>query len=112
MRINPFCILFYFLVLSFIPFSLLAQKDENLLKTLKEHSDQVYSVAFNHDGSQFISGSKDETIKIWDFNTSELLNTLQKHHATIYELTYTHDGNYIISGGDNSIKRTEHILNR
>jgi WD40 repeat protein len=35
------------------------------LKTLEGHSDWVYSVAYSPDGTKIISGSDDETIKIW-----------------------------------------------
>ncbi|MEE1143405.1 MAG: WD40 repeat domain-containing protein [Bacteroidales bacterium] len=35
------------------------------LKTLEGHSELVYSVAFSPDGKRIISGSEDETIKIW-----------------------------------------------
>ena len=38
------------------------------LKASKEsaHSDYVFSVAFSPDGSKIVSGSRDETIKVWD----------------------------------------------
>ena len=35
------------------------------LKTLKGHSEIVYSVAYSPDGKRIISGSADETVKIW-----------------------------------------------
>ena len=35
------------------------------LKTLYGHSVWVYSVAFSPNGTKIISGSDDETIKIW-----------------------------------------------
>jgi len=36
--------------------------------TLKGHSGQVYSVAFNPDGKWIVSGSFDETVKVWDLS--------------------------------------------
>ena len=30
------------------------------------HSGAVRSVAFNHDGTKIVSGSNDQTIKVWD----------------------------------------------
>ena len=35
------------------------------LKTLRGHSDWVLSVAYSPDGTKIISGSFDETVKIW-----------------------------------------------
>ena len=30
------------------------------------HSREIFSVAFNHDGTKIVSGSDDQTIKVWD----------------------------------------------
>ena len=40
------------------------------LKAEKEsaHSDWIFSVAFNNDGTKIVSSSRDETIKVWDAN--------------------------------------------
>ena len=78
MRIYKITLLFIISCFA-IQFSCLAQKDKHLITSLKEHSDEVHSVAFCPDGKQFISGSKDETIKIWDFETRSIINTLQRH---------------------------------
>jgi WD40 repeat protein len=37
----------------------------------------VWSVAFSRDGQTLISGSQDETLKIWDLKTGECLKTLR-----------------------------------
>ena len=36
------------------------------------HSDLVFSVAFSPDGKTIVSGSRDETIKVWDAGASAL----------------------------------------
>ena len=33
------------------------------------HSGMIFSVAFNNDGSKIVSGSRDQTIKVWDAGT-------------------------------------------
>ena len=33
------------------------------------HSDEISSVAFNKDGDKIVSGSWDQTIKVWDAGT-------------------------------------------
>ena len=42
------------------------------LKTEKQnaHSGTIWSVGFNKDGSQIVSGSSDKTIKVWDSGAS------------------------------------------
>ena len=40
------------------------------------HSDFVNSVAFSPDGKTIVSGSRDQTIKVWDAGASAL-STLQ-----------------------------------
>ncbi len=101
MRLFKLCILI--LITTLLNNPSFSQKEKCLIVTLNEHSDQVHSVAFSPDGSQFITGSKDETIKIWDFNLLKSLTTLKRHYATIYELEYTSDGEHFLSGGDKTI---------
>jgi len=53
----------------------ISKKIENSIKTLKGHSGVVTSVAVYKD--KIVSGSEDNTIKIWDFKSGKLLNTLK-----------------------------------
>ncbi|MCI5715187.1 MAG: hypothetical protein MR279_01010 [Bacteroidales bacterium] len=75
------------------------------LKTLKGHKYSVNSVAYSPDGTKIISGSGDETVKIWDANTGKCLKTLKGHSETVYSLAYSPDGTKIISGSyDKTVK--------
>jgi len=47
------------------------------LKTLRGHTNKVWSVAFSSDGQTLVSGSQDETVKIWNVKTGECLKTLR-----------------------------------
>ena len=76
-----------------------------LLKNLIGHSGYVYSVAFSPDGTKIISGSMDQTIKIWDANTGQCLKTLKGHSEYIYSVAFSPDGRRIVSGSnDKTIK--------
>lgn len=94
---------FFLVIFSIITIQTLAQEDESMIVTLKEHSDQVHSVAFSPGGKQFISGSKDEKIILWDFETFEPIKIIQRHYATIYELEYSTEGDLFFSGGDKTV---------
>ena len=45
-------------------------------KTLVGHSNAARSVAFSSDGQTLVSGSLDQTIKLWDVQTGEYVQTL------------------------------------
>ena len=52
----------------------LAAKLELLSEKTDAHSSFVLSVAFSPDGTKIVSGSDDETIKVWDAGASEPSN--------------------------------------
>jgi WD40 repeat protein len=58
----------------------------------------VFSVSWNHDGSKIVSGSRDDTIKIWDSFTGILLRTLTVHSSTVISVSWSHDDSKIVSG--------------
>ena len=43
---------------------------------LSGHYDRVSSVAFSADGSKVVSGSADNTVKIWSADNGEVIQTL------------------------------------
>jgi WD40 repeat protein len=47
-----------------------AQTGQELL-TLKGHTNLVTSVAFSPDGQRLVSGSADDTVKVWDASLGE-----------------------------------------
>ena len=72
---------------------------------LKEHSDAVYGLAFNPDGTLLASVSADRAMKVFDVEKGKLLYTLG--HATdwLYCVAWSPDGKYLVSGGvDKSIR--------
>ena len=49
----------------------LAGTMELLSEKTDAHSDWIKSVAFSPDGTKIVSGSDDETIKVWDLGAPE-----------------------------------------
>ncbi|KAE8446724.1 hypothetical protein EG329_011768 [Mollisiaceae sp. DMI_Dod_QoI] len=49
------------------------------ISTLEGHTKSVSSAAFSPDGTQVVSGSRDQTVRLWDTATGALLQTLKGH---------------------------------
>jgi WD40 repeat protein len=68
-----------------------------LLNTLKGHTDYVYSVAITPDGTKIVSGSDDNTIKVWDLNNGS--NTFSsKFDSSISSIAISTKRNIFVFG--------------
>jgi len=69
------------------------------------HTSGIVEVAFSHDGRQIISGSGDNTIKLWDATSGRLIRTYSGHTSSIRSVALSPDSRRIISGSrDETIK--------
>jgi len=69
------------------------------------HSSVVMAAAFSPDGSRIISGSSDNTLKLWDAESGNCLLTLSGHSDYVNTAAFSPDGSRIISGSkDNTLK--------
>ena len=62
------------------------------------HNDQVNSIVFSRDGKYLISGSSDNSIKVWDFEKEKLIRTLGDDSGYKKSVTISKDGKYVVSG--------------
>ncbi|MDI9639598.1 hypothetical protein QM565_28230 [Geitlerinema splendidum] len=57
------------------------------------------------DGTQAVSASHDDTLKLWDLRTGEALATFSGHSSLVVAVAITPDGTQAVSGsGDNTLK--------
>ena len=74
-----------------------------LARNLESHSNWVGSVAISKDRQYIVSGSNDQTIKVWNLNTGELERTLEGHASRVISVAISEDGQRIISGSSDKM---------
>ncbi|MGK0187511.1 MAG: WD40 repeat protein/tetratricopeptide (TPR) repeat protein [Verrucomicrobiales bacterium] len=69
------------------------------------HSGAVTSVFFSPDGTRIVSGSRDNTVKLWDADTGNEIASLEGHSERVTSVAFSPDGSRIVSGSfDNTVK--------
>ena len=75
------------------------------------HADDVWAVSFSPDGRLFATGSRDETVKIWDAIRFQVVRTLDDwnisagvpgkagSHRRVRSLAFSPDGQHLLVGG-------------
>lgn len=69
-----------------------------LVATLAGHTDRVNTLAVSADGRRAVSGSSDQTVRVWDLVDFRLLKTLTGHTDCINAVAVTPDGRFAASG--------------
>ncbi len=74
-------------------------------QTLLGHTGRVTSVAFRADGKRIVSGSFDNTVKVWDADKGHEILTLKGHTQHVMSVAISVDGKRIVSGSvDQTLK--------
>jgi hypothetical protein len=71
-----------------------------LIRTLEGHSGSVSAVAVTPDGQRAVSGSSDNTLKVWDLETCRELHALTGHSSYVTAVAVTPDGRHVVSASD------------
>ena len=62
------------------------------------HSEYVFSVNFSPDGKYIVSGSDDDTVKLWEVESGKEIRTFTSHTDNVSSVSFSPDGKYIASG--------------
>ena len=57
-------------------------------------------MAFSPDGKRIVTGSGDETVKVWDAETGQEVLTLKGHAGAVISVAFSPDGKRIVSGSE------------
>ncbi len=80
------------------------------LHMLMGHSHIVSSLAMSADAKLLVSGSWDQTIKVWHLHTGELIHTLKGHRDRVYAIALSPDEQIIASGSADKTIKLWHLV--
>jgi WD40 repeat protein len=67
-------------------------------QVLEGHTNSVTSVAFSLDGAHIVSGSYDDTVRVWDAQSGAEVRRLEGHTNNVTSVAFSPDGAHIVSG--------------
>ena len=84
-------------------YELITQRHRKI--TLYGHSDSVYSVSISPDKENIISGSFDETIRLWNLHTKTTIAVFKGHCSPVLCVKFAPISHYFASGGSDRTAR-------
>ena len=68
------------------------------LRCLKGHKASVWGIAVSQDGKRALSGSRDNTVRLWDLDTGKELRCFVGHKDAVCAVALTPDGKQLLTG--------------
>ena len=85
-------------------------------KTFEGHTWRINCVAFSPDGRTVVSGSHDDTLKLWSVSSGKCIKTFKGHSHCVYSAAFSPDGRTVVSSSDDrtfklwSVSSGDHAL--
>ena len=76
---------------------------------LEGHISTVNSVTFSKDGKFIVSGSNDNTVRVWNVNSGEEMMKLGGHTNVVNSVAFSNDGKCIVSGSNDKTVRVWNV---
>ena len=76
-----------------------------VLETLKGHSSSATSVAFSPNSKQAMSGSRDNTVQLWDAVAGAALQILKAHLNSVTSVAFSPDGKQVVSRSEDNTEQ-------
>ncbi|ORX53227.1 WD40 repeat-like protein [Hesseltinella vesiculosa] len=79
-------------------------------KTLIGHQGNVKCVQYlGIEGSTLVSGSSDNTLRLWDVESGKSLDVLRGHQSRIWDVSCTQQGDYLASASGDALIKIWHV---
>lgn len=93
----------FFLNLLFLPFTVGAQVQVVESIVQKGHLQPISVIEWHPSGNYFASGSIDNSIILWDYETGKQIRSFNHHTGKIIDLAFSSDGKYLMSSGSDNL---------
>ena len=74
-------------------------------------TEAVWSVAVTHDGFKIVTGSYDETCKVFNLVSGECLMTITGHTDVVRSVAVTSDGSKVVTGSYDKTAKVFDLIN-
>lgn len=88
--------------------------DSGIMSQYWAHSDAIFVVVFNHDGTLFATGSRDNSAKVWEISgqTIRCVATLDASQYGVSSLAFNCDSTLLVAGGSSDETATVWRISR
>lgn len=73
--------------------------NQDAVRILKGHTNYVFCCNYNPQSNLIVSGSFDESVRVWDVKKGKCIKVLPAHSDPVSGVCFNRDGTLIVSGG-------------